>query len=148
MIFSIILVSTMFMLFNHPLMMMIILFFQSINIALFLGKMKNFWFSYILLLVMIGGLLILFLYMTSFVYNEKIIFSKLNYFIIFMIFFTLIINYKTFVYSNNTIIYSINKYFNYSFIPMFILLMFYLFIVMSAVIKITNNSRGPLRQQF
>nr|YP_010987392.1 NADH dehydrogenase subunit 6 [Anagyrus galinae]WON65607.1 NADH dehydrogenase subunit 6 [Anagyrus galinae] len=54
----------------HPMIMGIILLFysifSSINISIFLN---NSWFSYIMFLVMIGGLMILFLYFTSFIDN-------------------------------------------------------------------------------
>nr|APF47569.1 NADH dehydrogenase subunit 6 [Microgaster sp. SNS-2016] len=64
----------------HPLIFSILLFFFSIILSLKLNYlMMNFYYSYILFLVMIGGVMILIMYFTSISSNELLIFSK-NFF--------------------------------------------------------------------
>nr|AEG25317.1 NADH dehydrogenase subunit 6 [Philotrypesis pilosa] len=57
----------------HPLIMMLILFFLLIMSSISLNiYFNNNWFSYIMFLMMIGGMMIIFMYFTSFISNMKI----------------------------------------------------------------------------
>jgi NADH-ubiquinone oxidoreductase chain 6 len=61
---------------NHPVSMSIILLFYTRVVGLITGLMGgSYWFSYILVLVFLGGVLVLFLYMTSLAANEKFEFT-------------------------------------------------------------------------
>nr|YP_008757579.1 NADH dehydrogenase subunit 6 [Octostigma sinensis]AEV44844.1 NADH dehydrogenase subunit 6 [Octostigma sinensis] len=61
-----IMLSVLFILSNHPFPMIFILLIQTALMALSLGMMfSTFWYSYILLLIYLGGMLILFLYIAS-----------------------------------------------------------------------------------
>nr|YP_009918090.1 NADH dehydrogenase subunit 6 [Serratella sp. Yunnan-2018]QLP88992.1 NADH dehydrogenase subunit 6 [Serratella sp. Yunnan-2018] len=63
--------SCVFVFMNHPLAMGLVLLIQTCLIALMTGSLSNlFWFSYILFLVFLGGMLVLFIYMTSLASNE------------------------------------------------------------------------------
>nr|APX40249.1 NADH dehydrogenase subunit 6 [Psylliodes circumdatus] len=156
--------TLMFMFLNHPLSSGLILLTQTILTAFLSGFMNyNFWYSYILFLIMVGGMLILFIYMTSVASNEKFKFNK--NLIMIILFSTMIILLLMFIdlyylnyffniqdmknmninYSNNL---SLKKYFNYPNFNMMIMMITYLFITLIAVVKITNNSYGPLRQKF
>nr|YP_009172214.1 NADH dehydrogenase subunit 6 [Kamimuria chungnanshana]ALF36423.1 NADH dehydrogenase subunit 6 [Kamimuria chungnanshana] len=56
---------------NHPLAMGLMLLLQTLLVTLITGFMtQSFWFSYILFLVFLGGLLVLFIYVTSLASNE------------------------------------------------------------------------------
>nr|ARO34916.1 NADH dehydrogenase subunit 6 [Phylloecus linearis] len=67
----------------HPVSMMIYLILFTIFNCLKMSILfLNSWFSYMLFLTMIGGLLILFLYFVATSSNEKIKSFKLNYFLI------------------------------------------------------------------
>nr|YP_010989337.1 NADH dehydrogenase subunit 6 [Epicauta sibirica]WOV67159.1 NADH dehydrogenase subunit 6 [Epicauta sibirica] len=150
--------SILFMFLSHPLSLGLTLIIQTSIISLMTGKMCfNFWFSYILFLIMIGGMLILFIYMTSIASNEKFSFNpKLT--ILIMIMITLLTIW-TFSYSNldtmiNNDMINYNKnllnisMIKYTYIPMNIVLTFmiiYLFITLIAVVKIINTKLGPLR---
>nr|WPS67087.1 NADH dehydrogenase subunit 6 [Systasis sp. 1 HHL-2023a] len=61
----------------HPILMSLILLlmtiFMSISMSMFLS---SHWFSYIMFLIMVGGLMILFMYFTSFSNNMKTSFYK------------------------------------------------------------------------
>nr|DAA06218.1 TPA_exp: truncated NADH dehydrogenase subunit 6 [Drosophila persimilis] len=55
----------------HPLAMGLTLLIQTIFICLISGLMtKSFWYSYILFLIFLGGMLVLFIYVTSLASNE------------------------------------------------------------------------------
>nr|YP_009350335.1 NADH dehydrogenase subunit 6 [Microcerotermes crassus]AQP26833.1 NADH dehydrogenase subunit 6 [Microcerotermes crassus]AQP27050.1 NADH dehydrogenase subunit 6 [Microcerotermes crassus] len=63
--------SLMFTQMKHPLAMGLMLLIQTTMVCLISGTMyKSFWFSYILFMIMIGGMLVLFMYMTSLASNE------------------------------------------------------------------------------
>nr|YP_009250737.1 NADH dehydrogenase subunit 6 [Reticulitermes grassei]AMX23077.1 NADH dehydrogenase subunit 6 [Reticulitermes grassei] len=56
---------------KHPLAMGMMLLLQTMMTCLISGTMyKSFWFSYILFMIMVGGMLVLFMYMTSLASNE------------------------------------------------------------------------------
>nr|YP_010563529.1 NADH dehydrogenase subunit 6 [Epicauta emmerichi]UBU96213.1 NADH dehydrogenase subunit 6 [Epicauta emmerichi] len=150
--------SILFMFLTHPLSLGLTLIIQTIIISIMTGSMcYNFWFSYILFLIMIGGMLILFIYMTSVASNEKFNFNlKLSMLMIFMTvmlmtfsFFNenldLVVNNDMINYDQNTLSISMIKY---TYIPTNMVLTFmiiYLFITLIAVVKITSLESGPLR---
>nr|AJF48483.1 NADH dehydrogenase subunit 6 [Sweltsa longistyla] len=56
---------------SHPLAMGLMLLIQTLCICLITGFLtQSFWFSYILFLVFLGGLLVLFIYVTTLASNE------------------------------------------------------------------------------
>nr|ASM82838.1 NADH dehydrogenase subunit 6 [Cryptophyllium tibetense] len=62
--------NMMFMLMKHPLSMGITIMMQTMIVSMMSGMMfKSFWFSYILFLMYIGGMMIMFIYMTSLMPN-------------------------------------------------------------------------------
>nr|YP_010987608.1 NADH dehydrogenase subunit 6 [Ochthephilus vulgaris]WON66027.1 NADH dehydrogenase subunit 6 [Ochthephilus vulgaris] len=146
---------------NHPLSMGFALLMQVISISLLTNYfMISPWFSYILFLVMVGGMLILFIYMTSLASNEKFKFSlNLTMTIIVMNMVMMLMN---FLFKNN--LNMLINHLNFSKINMFninmskfflpptyytiIIIIIYLLITLIAVVKITNFSMGPLRQKF
>nr|APX39950.1 NADH dehydrogenase subunit 6 [Chaetocnema scheffleri] len=145
--------SIMFMMTKHPLSNSLILLIQTILTSLMSGLMiNNFWFSYILFLIMVGGMLILFIYMTSIASNEKFNFNmKIFLFIIMIFMFMKIItpNFKEYMIITETNIWlSLNKYLTFPNYFLLLLMIMYLFITLILVVKITNLNYGPLRQKF
>nr|QXT45874.1 NADH dehydrogenase subunit 6 [Cinygmina sp. 07BF96] len=70
-LFSSLTVGLIFTTMNHPLAMGLVLLCQTLIIALLTGLLApTFWFSYILFLVFLGGMLVLFIYVTSLASNE------------------------------------------------------------------------------
>nr|APX40080.1 NADH dehydrogenase subunit 6 [Orestia punctipennis] len=154
--------SFIMILMKHPLTCGMILMFQTILIALITGMMNyNFWYSYILFLIMIGGLLILFLYMTSIASNEKFKFNNKLFLLTLMSLLLMIslflLDHFYFNYLNqisdtkinmmtNSI--SMNKYLNFPNNFMMIMMIIYLFLTLIAIVKITNFSYGSMRQKF
>nr|YP_009529001.1 NADH dehydrogenase subunit 6 [Aulacophora lewisii]ATC73091.1 NADH dehydrogenase subunit 6 [Aulacophora lewisii] len=149
---------------KHPLSCGLILLIQTILVSLMSGLMSlNYWFSYILFLIMIGGMLILFIYMTSIASNEKFKFNfKLFFILIFFILITFIFMFidPSFLNKFNQLIdmqsqnyfhienLSMTKYLNFPNNIIMILMIIYLLITLIAIVKITNLSYGSLRQNF
>lgn len=125
---------------------------------------KRFWFSYILFLVFLGGILVLFIYVTSLASNEifsfsfKIIITRI---ILFegIILLRLLIDPSINIFINNNEIInysfkillspenlnSIYKLFNFPTNWITLLLINYLFFTLIVSVKITNFFYGPLR---
>nr|ALO76146.1 NADH deshydrogenase subunit 6 [Aphodius sp. APH01] len=153
--------SLLIMSLKHPLSMGVTLLTQTITISLIIGLFSfNFWFSYILFLVMIGGMLVLFIYMTSVASNEmfKYSYKLLNLMIIIFLITMLLLMYmdpfftymstismESTSYSPNLISMSMNKYFYPTNFIMYMIIL-YLLITLIAIVKITDISQGPLRQ--
>nr|YP_010491875.1 NADH dehydrogenase subunit 6 [Ontholestes orientalis]UWM92661.1 NADH dehydrogenase subunit 6 [Ontholestes orientalis] len=154
--------SIMFIFLKHPLSMGITMLIQTILVSLISGILNmNFWFSYILFLIMIGGMLVLFIYMTSIASNEKFKFSNtLLLFMIFMFMMTMImymlmdnmffymISYSENLHSSYNYNTNLNKFLNYPSNIILFMMIIYLFITLIAVVKITDIKFGPLRQKF
>nr|YP_010827583.1 NADH dehydrogenase subunit 6 [Galinthias amoena]WFD61179.1 NADH dehydrogenase subunit 6 [Galinthias amoena] len=156
-----IMLSIIFIFLNHPLSMGLILFLQTISLCLISGFMSlSFWFSYILLLIYLGGMLVLFMYITSlasnemFYYSNKILFTIILFPLILLFLYIMNFNYSMNSYenmensssmqiiSNNFLL----KMYNQPTNMMTIMIASYLFLTLIAVVKIINIYKGPLRQ--
>nr|YP_009727741.1 NADH dehydrogenase subunit 6 [Cephenemyia trompe]QHX99774.1 NADH dehydrogenase subunit 6 [Cephenemyia trompe] len=157
-----------FLMMNHPLAMGLTLLIQTTLICLTIGLMtKTFWFSYMLFLIFLGGMLVLFIYVTSLASNEMFSFStKLTFFssLLFLCFLMMIsfMDMNYFYQFTNLEMYSINnmnsyimenslslnKLYNYPINYLTIMLMNYLLITLIAIVKITKSFKGPLRPMF
>nr|YP_010363600.1 NADH dehydrogenase subunit 6 [Priotyrannus closteroides]UNZ12714.1 NADH dehydrogenase subunit 6 [Priotyrannus closteroides] len=156
--------SIMFPFFSHPLSFGLILLLQTTLISIITGIMNfNFWFSYILFLIMVGGMLILFIYMTSIASNEKFKFSSKLFITTTALISILLVStiadkflLNTNMITNDIINQNINsentlsmtKYMNQPSSSNLIMIMIYLLITLIMVTKITNIQYGPLRQMF
>nr|YP_009740963.1 NADH dehydrogenase subunit 6 [Pedopodisma emeiensis]QID03990.1 NADH dehydrogenase subunit 6 [Pedopodisma emeiensis] len=151
---------------NHPMSMMLFIILQTFLIGLMSGTMmESFWLSYILFLTFLGGMLVLFIYITSIASNEMfqpksiiMIFSFILWIIIMIIF--IISDKMMFMdFFKNTETMNINNLINYQEMtfsleklynsPTFIItmmMMIYLFLALLAVVKITNINQGPIRK--
>nr|QWB85841.1 NADH dehydrogenase subunit 6 [Dynamostes audax] len=158
-----IVLSTTFLFLNHPLSFGLIIICQTIMISIITGTLNfSFWFSYIIFLIMVGGMLILFMYMTSIASNEKFKLSyPLTLFVTSMILMGLILdtlidkNLTKMMFKNEYLLNSTNtenlmmiKYFNFPNNLIYIMMIIYLLITLIMVVKITNIKYGPLRQKF
>nr|QOV03289.1 NADH dehydrogenase subunit 6 [Suillia bicolor] len=166
-LYSLILIfSFIFMQMSHPLAMGLMLLIQTTLICLITGLMtKSFWFSYILFLIFLGGMLVLFIYVTSLASNEMFSLSLKMTAYAFILFSFLMIMYmivdknmitfflpnlemeslnSMYTYFNeNSLL--LNKLYNYPTNLITLLLMNYLLITLIAVVKITKLFYGPLR---
>nr|YP_010463276.1 NADH dehydrogenase subunit 6 [Macropes harringtonae]UUJ37800.1 NADH dehydrogenase subunit 6 [Macropes harringtonae] len=136
---------------SHPLIMAMIVIMQTIMISVMVGIIMNsFWFSYIILIMMLSGMLVLFTYMASIASNEKFNMSMK------MILTSVILMICMFMYSKTNEEISINLPSNYLSIILnwlfssntmmiTMIMVLYLFFTMIVVSKIVNINEGPLR---
>nr|AZH07867.1 NADH dehydrogenase subunit 6 [Lepinotus reticulatus] len=140
---------------SHPLSMSIILITSTLMISILTSTLiKQFWFSYILILIFIGGMLILFIYMVSLIPNKKF---KFNYNMLWP-FFTLPVlltisplNFSEMNLKINQIFHiylNTIKIFNSTSSLLTILTISFLFLIMIMVTKITKSIKGPIRSNF
>nr|UBA16543.1 NADH dehydrogenase subunit 6 [Celaenorrhinus victor] len=170
MLSSMMIFLTFFMLFlKHPLSMGLMILIQTFLICLLTGMISHtYWFSYILFLTFLGGLLVLFIYVASIASNEMFYFSIKNKFMFmlmlisiffFSIFFknnlnwmNLFINsfemnnlFNFLLFFNNENCINLSKLYNSQTYLLMIMMIIYLLITLIAVVKITNIFYGPLR---
>nr|QXT45757.1 NADH dehydrogenase subunit 6 [Heptageniidae sp. YW03BF02] len=163
---SALMVGLTFITMNHPLAMGLVLLCQTLIIALMTGLLApSFWFSYILFLVFLGGMLVLFIYVTSLASNEMFSISSATLMAILafmgclMVFslindptlwgtpyeFDQLVNPQLFsTLDLSTLlmkIYSSPSHF------MTLILVSYLFLTLIAVVNITQIFEGPLRSK-
>nr|YP_008080954.1 NADH dehydrogenase subunit 6 [Psococerastis albimaculata]AFY16894.1 NADH dehydrogenase subunit 6 [Psococerastis albimaculata] len=149
-----------------PLSLGLTLILQTLLLSLLLGTMtSSFWFLYLLVLIFIGGMLVLFIYVTSIFPNEKFSFTQNNIFILLIsvsllstilyilnmnFIMTPNLNYLENILSmkSNTIMISTIKIFNTQANMILIFLVNYLFYCMMIVIKMTAFFKGPLRKMI
>nr|YP_009487586.1 NADH dehydrogenase subunit 6 [Anopheles braziliensis]AWB98144.1 NADH dehydrogenase subunit 6 [Anopheles braziliensis]AWB98248.1 NADH dehydrogenase subunit 6 [Anopheles nr. braziliensis BA50_1_104]AWB99886.1 NADH dehydrogenase subunit 6 [Anopheles braziliensis] len=158
--------SFIFMQMKHPLSMGLMLLIQTFLTCLITSiYVKTFWFSYVLFLIFLGGMLILFIYVTSLSSNEMFSMSfsltmiSLMIFSIFTILFFIIdkslieqfitnMEMEKLSNMNNLInenILSLNKMYNFPTNLITLLLINYLFLTLLVTVKITKKFYGPLR---
>nr|QAX91126.1 NADH dehydrogenase subunit 6 [Schedorhinotermes putorius] len=142
---------------KHPMAMGLILLTQTTLMCLISGTMfKSFWFSYILFMIMIGGMLVLFMYMTSIASNEM--FSSPKKMIITttmmipLIYMTMMDptnnkemnNYNTIM--NNEVMTTTTPMYEQLTGTLTIMLVLYMLLTLIVVVKMININWGPLRQ--
>nr|YP_010958786.1 NADH dehydrogenase subunit 6 [Circobotys aurealis]WNB40534.1 NADH dehydrogenase subunit 6 [Circobotys aurealis] len=162
-----------FMLFmNNPLSMGLMILIQTLLSCMISSMIiKTYWFSYILFLTFLGGLLVLFIYVSSIASNE--IFKTsffMNIYLIFNMFLIILMSmmfmnnlswmnininnlemnnfFNMFLFLNNENKINLAKLYNNQTFMIMIMLIIYLFITLIAIVKITNIFYGPLRSSF
>nr|YP_010165768.1 NADH dehydrogenase subunit 6 [Sphaeronemoura elephas]QRR29777.1 NADH dehydrogenase subunit 6 [Sphaeronemoura elephas] len=156
-----------FMQMTHPLAMGMMLLLQTVFVSILTGLMtQSFWFSYVLFLVFLGGLLVLFIYVTSLASNEMfsmsmkmlipLIIGSAALLLILMILDTSltassISNFESLNIFNTSSyqeesMNSLTKLYNGPTSLITLTLVLYLFLALIAVVKITKINQGPLRQ--
>nr|QGU83703.1 NADH dehydrogenase subunit 6 [Eysarcoris aeneus] len=145
--------SLVLMTLNHPLSMGLILILQTIMTAMIIGYMiESFLFSYIIIIIMLSGALVLFIYMASVASNEKFKLSlklSLLSMMMFMIMYILISPFNSSILFNNNNIdkVSLIKIFNTMTAQMTLMVIIYLLFTMIVVSNIAKVTEGPLRMK-
>nr|YP_009040493.1 NADH dehydrogenase subunit 6 [Peirates arcuatus]AHF21754.1 NADH dehydrogenase subunit 6 [Peirates arcuatus] len=147
---------------KHPLSMGLILILQTIIIAMISGMMINmFWFSYILIMTILSGMLVLFIYMASVASNEKFNSSlKNSSYVIFLFSLSIILSLfvdqlemskkwptKSESIMDTEYLMTLNKMFNVHNMYLTIVMISYLFLTMIIISYIVNVHEGPLRMK-
>nr|YP_009346663.1 NADH dehydrogenase subunit 6 [Graphosoma rubrolineatum]API85477.1 NADH dehydrogenase subunit 6 [Graphosoma rubrolineatum] len=149
-------ISFILMTLNHPLSMGLILIIQTLIVSSIIGyMMTSFLFSYIIIIIMLSGALVLFIYMASVASNEKfespIKNSIIVIFVLFMMTYYLnSINFKYFNFNKPTAneYVSLIKIFNTMTSNLTLLMIIYLLITMIVVSNIAKTNKGPLRMKI
>nr|UDP58841.1 NADH dehydrogenase subunit 6 [Jacobiasca formosana]UER93877.1 NADH dehydrogenase subunit 6 [Jacobiasca formosana] len=147
------LISTLIPLLKNPMSMGLILMFQTMIAILYINLLvSSSWFSMITFLMMIGGLLILIMYMNSIASNEKFKIN-INMIIMIMVLMNLtdefmsenLINEKENMINKYNLSMSIMKIFNMKSMYITMMLVIYLLLTMISVSKTVKFNEGPLR---
>nr|YP_026024.1 NADH dehydrogenase subunit 6 [Pollicipes polymerus]AAS00865.1 NADH dehydrogenase subunit 6 [Pollicipes polymerus] len=144
-----------FMFMFHPLAMIFVLIVQSALISILIYSLTQFpWFSYTLILIFLGGMLILFTYMSNIASNEmfkpnmKIILPITLAPVVYLIMPKEIQNITVESQTMNSLNFSnfmIFKPYTISVMPITLLMATYIILTLLVVVKISKMSQGPLR---
>nr|WFP43328.1 NADH dehydrogenase subunit 6 [Onomarchus uninotatus] len=165
-----ILMTFMFNYFKHPMSMTLIIISQAFIMCSSMSLIaKTFWMSYILFLVFLGGMLVLFLYITSLAPNEMFSASTMKYPTVFIIsmWFTMLmtisltdklswnmfllntdshsISFMNMLISNSNQSMMLVKLYNTPSSILTLMTIMYLLLTLIATVKITNIQLGPIR---
>uniref|UniRef100_A0AAU7YTH2 NADH dehydrogenase subunit 6 n=1 Tax=Rhopalus nigricornis TaxID=3151526 RepID=A0AAU7YTH2_9HEMI len=145
-----------FMWLKHPISMGITIIMQTLTICMITGLiLGTFWFSYLIMITMLSGMLVLFIYMASVASNEKFFSSmKLIMFSMLMIMTGVVMEINE-IYVDNEFMktltsismesISLTSMFNMKFKFITMTMVMFLFFTMFTVSLIVNISEGPLR---
>nr|UPL65686.1 NADH dehydrogenase subunit 6 [Homoeocerus unipunctatus] len=150
------LLSFIFIWLNHPISMGITIIAQTIVISMIIGmSLNSFWFSYIITITMLSGMLVLFIYMASVASNEKFYTSfKMITFSMMVMITGVVMQIYTNDYNNITLMNypemsieetTLSTLFNCKFKMITMMMVLYLMFTMVTVSYIVNISEGPLR---
>nr|WAU48207.1 NADH dehydrogenase subunit 6 [Agriades orbitulus] len=165
---SLIFLSIIMFFINHPLSMGMLILIQTTLLCLISGMLINtYWFSYILFLTFSGGLLVLFIYVSSIASNEMFKINMKNklfmlicmimlfmfslYFMNNLYWMNMMINeemmnlFNSIYFLNEFNNINLSKLYNKQTYLMMMMMIIYLFITLITVVKITNIFFGPLR---
>nr|YP_009643503.1 NADH dehydrogenase subunit 6 [Dindymus rubiginosus]APO08946.1 NADH dehydrogenase subunit 6 [Dindymus rubiginosus] len=147
-------ISCMLIMIKHPISMGLIIIIQTMNISMMMGLFSGmFWFSYIIIIMMLSGMLVLFIYMASMASNEKFYTSVkvTNFFMLILLSGLIIQNFSELTFMEFNKIQSINNTEILSMVDMMnnksiiILMVTYLFFSMIVISTIVSMPEGPLR---
>nr|UFK32262.1 NADH dehydrogenase subunit 6 [Eurhadina dongwolensis] len=146
-------ISSFILIMNHPMSMGLMLMIQTITIIILMNKiLSSSWFAMITFLMMIGGLLIMFMYMSSIASNEKF---KLKFNIMFLLIILIMIqdemmletqiNEMQDMIETKNMNLSLSKIYNEKSMMLTVMLVLYLLLTMISVTKMVKHHKGPLR---
>nr|QPK42084.1 NADH dehydrogenase subunit 6 [Loxilobus prominenoculus] len=151
--------NAMFTTTKQPMNLIIIILTQTLLSTFMMSNYnKSSWFNYMLMIIFIGGMMVLFIYITSITPNEK----NYNYMKLItvmggMIFMLMMYKYKNYTHSSETLNnhflmmdnekMNLNLMFNQPLYSMTIMMMIYLFITLIVINKISSLEKGPLRMK-
>uniref|UniRef100_A0AAU7YTN3 NADH-ubiquinone oxidoreductase chain 6 n=1 Tax=Sinophasma brevipenne TaxID=3127808 RepID=A0AAU7YTN3_9NEOP len=147
--------NMMFLIMKHPLSMGMMIIMQTTLISMMTGMVyKSYWFSYVLFLMYIGGMMVLFIYMTSLMPNMMFSMSKkMTLSLMLSMFIVLMILQKKYTIFNKDMMMTttksmmLMKMYNKPVNISIIMMASYLLFTMIVVFKITESNKGPLRMQ-
>nr|YP_002735093.1 NADH dehydrogenase subunit 6 [Saldula arsenjevi]ABZ02135.1 NADH dehydrogenase subunit 6 [Saldula arsenjevi] len=154
------LMTMLFLFTKHPLSMGIVLITQTIMISMLTGVInKSFWFSYMLVMILLSGALVLFIYMASIASNEKFYSSVFLFKVTTMLTLVSTIMYikmdsvmkylsmesTTYMFVENEQMMNLMKLFNLQNMQLTFMMVMYLLFTMIVVVYNINIYEGPMR---
>jgi len=138
----------------HPVIILILILIQSTILCLIIWiYLNSSWLSYILFLIFLGGLIVLFMYITRLASNEKfeLRLTNLNQAIIVRVLINFIWVTSNFFHfnktpENSTTIKQTKIIFSSELILLTIIIITYLLITLVVAVKITSKIEGPIRK--
>nr|ACA62666.1 NADH dehydrogenase subunit 6 [Calisoga longitarsis] len=89
----VILLGIMFVGSSQPMSLVLLLIFVTLSYVLYLYVvMKTFWYSFVIMIVMLSGVLVVFTYMASMSPNEKFIWSGISLMILIVVFLGVLVD--------------------------------------------------------
>lgn len=140
-----------FSLFRHPLILVGTLTLQRVPaLYIVLTKSSSSWIAYLLFLIFLGGLLIIFVYLSALIPNEIFTPSQTK------IIITLVVTRVPVLWSLNMLKFEnnphrknpINDFSSVFFHNIFIFILIYLFVCLSSTIYITSKYKTPIKNAF
>jgi len=137
---------------QHPVIYILIILLQTIFLCICVNLViKTRWFSYILFLIFLGGLIVLFIYITRLASNEKFIYSSDRKFMfslslrLTLLLLILNINNQLTIKSIPEPLVLFKEMYHLEVLFLTSLSIIYLLLTLIVVIKITSKYRGPIR---
>nr|YP_010990575.1 NADH dehydrogenase subunit 6 [Kodaianella bicinctifrons]WOW98889.1 NADH dehydrogenase subunit 6 [Kodaianella bicinctifrons] len=144
---------------KHPISLGTMLMLQTVMMSIYISTNdSNSWFSYILFLTIIGGMMVMFMYMSSIASNEKFKQNKNLLMIVSLLLMMILIlsdktmeitqtiNQNKMFPSEMEYIKSTSKFFNLNKMNITIMMMMTLLLTMISVTNISNTFEGPLKK--
>nr|YP_010535711.1 NADH dehydrogenase subunit 6 [Ornithodoros tabajara]UYB78649.1 NADH dehydrogenase subunit 6 [Ornithodoros tabajara]UYB78662.1 NADH dehydrogenase subunit 6 [Ornithodoros tabajara] len=130
-----------FMASNHPIFMILIMIMTSLLLNVYMYMyMKNTWFIFLITLLILGGLLVIFLYITSLTPNKKFNFNKKIFLMLPLIFLPKI----TFISNNNTTLQMLVLFLPKS-LTMLLMTLIYLILTLISIMVMLKSSMAPIK---
>nr|WHU31849.1 NADH dehydrogenase subunit 6 [Aeschrocoris tuberculatus] len=138
---------------KHPLSMGFALIMQTLIVATIIGiMMESFFFSYIIIIIMLSGALVLFIYMASVASNEKF---QTNMYVMIWSIGSVLLLLSIMSFTSPTLQLKMNMSEKISLIKMFnsltahitVMMILYLLLTMIVISNIASVTEGPLRMK-
>lgn len=131
---------------SHPLMLSLLLIIFSIGVASQLQLFISSWFFYALVLIFLGGIIVIFLYFARILNSEKLMVSYNFYGRVLLFFFRVVFFWRPrFKRFNNSLLFIMN--FSFLNLTLLSLLLFYLLLRLTIVVKLVDHFQGALDSQ-
>nr|ABR12403.1 NADH dehydrogenase subunit 6 [Myzostoma seymourcollegiorum] len=134
------------LLINTPLLLGVTLLILSLNIVLITSLLFNSWFSFMIFLIYISGLLVLFSYFNALISNQLMFLSNYMYMglILNTLLFIMLKSNQSFYNTNYSKIEPLSIMMNYNYLTVIIILLI-LLTTMISVVKLTEKNKKTLR---
>nr|YP_009536369.1 NADH dehydrogenase subunit 6 [Ornithodoros hermsi]AYN50647.1 NADH dehydrogenase subunit 6 [Ornithodoros hermsi]UYB78376.1 NADH dehydrogenase subunit 6 [Ornithodoros hermsi] len=135
--------SFFFMSSQHPISMTLIMIMITLYINIFMYfMMKYTWFLLLISLLILGGLMVIFLYITSLTPNKKFSFNKKLFVISIPLYLLIKMDNKMILSSSD---FQVLNIFNYSSLLMMIYMMLYLMLTLISITIVVKSTLAPLK---